>query len=128
MRPSALKSLVAAAVRAVFALTLLLAAGAQAVVAGGHFEKDWAIQSADGRSVSVHPAPTSAHDHAAEAHVQCAVCRVLSMAGRDGPVPPTAPTPTAATLRIGTLAAIPATDLPAPPRAFRSRAPPAARA
>lgn len=125
MRSSALKTLVAAALRAVFALTLLLAAGAQAVVGGGHFEPAWAIQSADGRSVSVHPEPASAHDHAAEAHVQCAVCRVLSMAGRDGPKAPDAPAPSAAMLRIGTSAAIAAADLPAPLLAFRSRAPPA---
>lgn len=125
MRLGALTSFAAAAARAVFALTLLIAAGAQAVVAGGHIEATWAVHSADGRPAAVHPTPASAHDHAAEAHVQCAVCRVLAMAGRDGASAPEAPAPHASALNVGAGTTTAMAELPPAILAFRSRAPPA---
>ncbi|MBU6372869.1 MAG: hypothetical protein KJS97_09085 [Alphaproteobacteria bacterium] len=122
--PRALTSFAAAAARAVFALTLLLAAGAQAVVAGGHIEPEWGVHVSDGRVAAVHPVPAQADTHGAAAHVQCAVCRVLAMGGREGPPPPSAPPPHAAALAAPLFAAAAGADLPGVRLAFRSRAPP----
>ena len=124
MRTRALTTFAAATVRALFTLTLLMAAGAQAIVVGGHFEHAWAIPALDGRLAAAHPTPPVAHDHDAEAHVRCAVCRAMAMAGREGPSVPSASAPCAAALAAPLASGAAATDLPAAILGVQSRAPP----